>query len=63
VNIEIIILAMAVPIMLAFVLGVFCGERDGVKQVEHEAVKNGHAEWVPDEHGRATFQWKNGGAK
>ena len=39
---------------LTFVLGTIYG----IQNVQREAVKNGHAAWVADASGKATFQWK-----
>jgi hypothetical protein len=63
VSIDITVIAIVLLIVVAFIAGTWAGHCDMEKAMQREAVKNGHAEWVTDEHGRATFQWKKGGAK
>jgi len=41
------------------ILGYILGGIVGIENMEKQAIKAGHAHWVPDESGKPTFKWKN----
>ena len=47
-----------VCIILGIIIGGFAGGCSGASQMKHEAVREGHAEWVADASGMAQFKWK-----
>ena len=44
--------------IVGIMLGGFAGGCSGRIQMKHEAVLEGHAEWVADASGAAQFKWK-----
>lgn len=45
-------------ILLGIIIGGLFGECIGVSHMKHEAVREGHAEWVADASGKPQFKWK-----
>lgn len=45
-------------VMLGIIIGGLFGGGTGVSHMKHEAVREGHAEWVADASGMAQFKWK-----
>lgn len=45
-------------VVSGLVIGGFFGKYSGVGQMKHEAIREGHAEWVADASGMAQFKWK-----
>ena len=45
-------------ILLGIIIGGLFGECIGVRDMKHEAVREGHAEWVADASGKPQFKWK-----
>ena len=44
--------------IVGITLGAFAGQFFGRSQMKHEAVLEGHAEWVANASGAAQFKWK-----
>lgn len=47
----------AIGIVVLLFIGMGMGRSDAREEMEREAVSRGHAEYVPDEDGRAKWQW------
>ncbi len=58
-SVVIVYLSILVVFTAAYWLGAWAGSDDAKTAMKREAVKNGHAVWIPDENGRVTFRWKN----
>ncbi len=59
-NTEKVVTAVGFTLMLAVVVVAVCcilTARHADKAVRKEAVREGVARWVPDDDGRATFEW------
>lgn len=57
-NALMILVLLIVSAVFGFGLGVHEGGKATRKEVECEAIKIGHAEWIPDEKGLPKFTWK-----
>lgn len=45
--------------VLLFCIGlVVAGHNTATRQIQHEAIRLGHAEWVADKDGQPVFRWK-----
>ncbi len=45
-------------VMFGLVIGGLFGQISGVSHMKHEAILEGHAEWVADASGKPQFKWK-----
>ncbi len=54
IGVAVLIIAVSLVIYTAGYADAACQ----TKKLRHEAVERGHAEWVVDDHGKATWRWK-----
>ena len=53
-----LIIPCVILVIFACVVSNLCGFTTGIDKMKHEAVLEGHAEWVADASGKPQFKWK-----
>ena len=53
-----VIIPCVITVILAFVVGIFCGYEFGISLMQEKAIRAGHAEWGADARGKAQFKWR-----
>lgn len=53
-----VLLTCIIIVMPAIVITSNSYKEYGIQLMREEAVTKGHAEWIPDNKGKATFHWK-----
>jgi hypothetical protein len=55
---NILIMPIVVCVAIACIASNLIGVSSGIKNLQREAILNGHAEWVADQSGKPQFKWK-----
>ena len=54
-----VMMMVVICILISFTIGMVVGTKSGRRLGHMDAVKAGHAQYIPGENGEATFEWLN----